>query len=207
MVKFVPLITMAAGLFSLSNLTATSARAADLKFADWTSVGDVEKSITSATLTTAKANNADGDIGNINLTGADPVDRDSLNSSFGLFSAPLGSTATEGSGIYTDLIIGAGDVLRFDWLGFNVDPTDRLFAAINGNTFDLNGSVFSYTFPTPGTFRVGVGVVDQGNALQSSVLVISNADLTKAQAVPSPALLPAMIGFGLSLIRKRRSIG
>jgi hypothetical protein len=46
MVKFVPLITMAAGLFSLSNLTATSARAADLKFADWTSVGDVEKSIT-----------------------------------------------------------------------------------------------------------------------------------------------------------------
>jgi hypothetical protein len=53
---------------------------------------------------------------------------------------------------------------------------------------------------------VGVGVVDQGNALQSSVLLISNADLTKAQAVPSPALLPAMVGFGLSLIRKRRSI-
>jgi hypothetical protein len=167
----------------------------------------VEKSITSATLTTAKDNNADGDIGNVNLTGKAPVDRDSLNSSFGLFSAPLGSTATEGSGIYTDLIIGAGDVFRFDWLGFNVDPADRLFAAINGNTFDLNGSVFSYTFPTPGTFRVGVGVVDQGNALQSSVLLISSADLTTAQAVPSPALLPAMIGFGLSLIRKRRSIG
>jgi hypothetical protein len=72
MVKFVPLITLAASLFALSNWTATSARAADLRFADWTSVGDVEKSITSATLTTAKDNNADGDIGNVNLTGKAP---------------------------------------------------------------------------------------------------------------------------------------
>jgi hypothetical protein len=207
MVKFVPLITLAAGLFTVSSLASHSARAADLRFTDWTSVGDVEKSITSATLTTAKANNADGDVSNLNLSGLAPVDRDSLNSSFGLFSGPLGSTATEGSGIYTDLTIGAGDVFRFDWLGFNVDPADRLFAAINGNTFDLNGSVFSYTFTTSGTFRVGVGVVDQVNTIKSSVLVISNADLTKVQTVPSPALLPAMIGFGLSLIRKRRSIG
>jgi hypothetical protein len=207
MVKFVPLITLTASLFTASSLASNSARAADLKFTDWTSVGDVGKSITSATLTTAKANNADGDSGNVNLAGEAPVDRNSLNSSFGLFSDPLGSTATEGSGIYTDLIIGVGDVFSFNWSAFNRDPSDRLFAAIDGKTFDLKGSAFSYTFATAGTVRVGMGVVDQGDAVKSSVLLISNADLSKAQAVPSPALLPAMIGFGLSLIRKRRSLG
>jgi hypothetical protein len=211
MFKFIPSITVAAGVITaLSGFSATSAQAARLDLSTWDSVGDVDKSINSAILTNAAVNNADLDISNLNLTGAAPVNPGLLDSSLGLFIDPLGPTAQEGSSLYTDLIVGTDDILSFNWSAFNLDPDDRLFAAIGGRTFNLTGSgpsSFSYTFTTAGTFRVGVGVVDQKDFVNSSVLSITNAQLTPAVAIPSPALLPGMIGFGLSLIRKRRSVG
>jgi hypothetical protein len=206
MLKLIPSISVAAALFALSSLGATSAQAASLDFNGWDSIGDVTKSINSATLTNAAVDGSD-DIGNQNLTGAAPVNPGSLNSNLGLFSDPLDSTAKEGSALYTELTVAANDVFTFNWSVFNLalDPKDRLFAAIGGKTFDLTGSAFSYTFATAGIVRVGVGVVDRVDNLNSSVLTITDANLSNATAVPSPALLPGMIGFGLSLIRKRRS--
>jgi hypothetical protein len=222
MFKFIPSITVAAGLFTLSILGATSAQAASLKLSTWTSAGDVTKNINSAIITNANANQLDDATASapttpviVNMSSINPLNPGPLETDLGLSVGALVGSAQQGSGIYTDLTVGAGDVFSFDWSIFEVPsldstppPTDRIFAAINGAIFDLTGSdPFSYTFGTAGTFRVGVGVVDQEDILNSSVLSISNADLTKTQAVPSPALLPAMIGFGLSLIRKRRSIG
>jgi hypothetical protein len=204
MLKFIPSISVAAALFTVSSLGATSAQAANLNFNNWSSMGDVTKSINSATLTNAAADGSD-DASNLNKTGADPVNPGLLDSSLGLFRDELDSTAQEGSDLYTDLIVGVDDVFTFKWSVLNLDPNDRLFAAIDGKTFDLKGSAFSYTFATAGIFRVGVGVVDQNDFVNSSVLTITDASLSKATAVPSPALLPGMIGFGLSLMRKRRS--
>jgi hypothetical protein len=208
MVKFVPSIAVAVGLIALSELVATSAQAASLDFTDWTTAGDVSKGIGSATITNAKANNKDSDSSNLNFSFTNPLFPRELAEILGLPIDAPGSSAKEGSGIYTDLTVGAGDVFSFNWSAFNADPRDRLFAAIGSNTFDLTDSTvpYTYTFTSAGTFRVGAWVIDQDDAVKSSVLLISNADLTTAQAVPSPALLPAMVGFGLSLIRKRRSI-
>jgi hypothetical protein len=207
MVKFVPSIAVAVGMIALSELVATSAQAASLDFTDWTTAGDVSKGIGSATITNAKANNTD-DSSNLNFSFTNPLFPSELAAILGLPIDALGSSAKEGSGIYTDLTVGAGDVFSFNWSAFNADPRDRLFAAIGSNTFDLTDSTvpYTYTFTSAGTFRVGAWVIDQDDAVKSSVLLISNADLTTAQAVPSPALLPGLIGFGLSLIRKRRSI-
>jgi hypothetical protein len=208
MFKFISSITVAAGMVALSGLAASSAQAASLDFTGWTPAGDVTKSLSSATITNADNDGLD-DSSNINLSGTDPLGPGDLEDSLGLSTGGLGSSAQEGSGIYTDLTVGAGDLFSFDWSIDNLDSADRISAAINGNIFDLVGLVgssysFSHSFATAGTFRVGVGVVDQDNSVNSSKLTISNAQLTPAAAIPTPAMLPGMIGFGLSLIRKRR---
>jgi hypothetical protein len=123
MFKFIPSISIAAGLFALSSLGATSAQAASLDLGSWSSVGDVTKSISSAILTNAADDGSD-DANNLNLTGAAPVNPGLLDSSLGLFIDPLGSTAQEGSGLYTDLIVGTDDIFSFDWSAFNLDPDD-----------------------------------------------------------------------------------
>jgi hypothetical protein len=215
MFKFIPSTTVAVGLFTLSSLGATSAQAASLNLSTWTSAGDVIKGINSASITNANANQLDDATASapttpvpFNLSGTNPLAPGQLEMDLGLAPGALGGSAQEGSGIYTDLTVGAGDVFSFDWSSLVFDTDDRIFAAIGGTVINLvSPSPFSYTFTSAGPVRVGVGIVDQGDALNSSALSISNADLTPAQAVPSPALLPAMIGFGLSLIRKRRSIG
>lgn len=209
MFKFIPSISMVAGLLAVSSLGATSAQAASLNLSTWTAVGDASNDGFSAKITNAKANNADSDLSNLNFSGTNPIAPGSLEASLGLATGALGGSAQEGSGLYTDLLVGAGDIFSFNWSPFAFDTDDRIFATINGAIIDLTGpgtSFSSNSFTTTGTIRVGFGVIDQKDVLASSALAISNVDLTPATtAIPTPALLPGMIGFGLSLIRKRRS--
>ncbi len=215
MLKFIPSITVAAGLFALSGLASTSAQAASLNLSTWTPVGDVTRSINSATITNANSDQLDDATEAapttpviINVSNINPIAPGSLETSLGLAEDSLGPRAQEGSGLHTNLTVGAGDIFSFNWSTFSLDSRDRFFAVINGTISDLSSpALFSHTFETAGTFRVGFGVVDQDEVLKSSVLAITNAELTPAAAIPSPALLPGMIGFGLSLIRKRRSVG
>ncbi len=75
------------------------------------------------------------------------------------------------------------------------------------NTFNLNSAFSNLTNSV--TFRiVGVGPTSaNGGALASTgTLRVDNVTINGdvATAVPTPALLPALIGFGASIVRKRK---
>jgi hypothetical protein len=110
-------------------------------------------------------------------------------------------TAFEGSAI--KLSVNNGDQLTFDF-GSLLDGDDYAFTVLNGVVSRLTAaSPFSQTFTSSGLF--GIGIVDIGETAGDSSLLLSNATFTPAAtAVPTPALLPGLIGLGLSAMRKRK---
>jgi len=68
---------------------------------------------------------------------------------------------------------------------------------------------YSYTFTTAGTYTLGLGVVDidpfSGPFIPGSVssgLFVSNGNITP---IPTPALLPGLVGMGIAAWRKRKN--
>lgn len=208
MLKPIPSLVLAASLLGAATLVMQPAQAASLDLSTWDIIGDGVKAPSTATITNAFSDGND-DLTNLNLSGSNPVNPvDSLEAALGLQAGDLGPAAQEGSGIYTTLLVGVGDVLSFNWAipVNNESSGNRAFAAIAGQIFDLDiapntSSPFSYTFNTSGSVRVGVGIVDLGDTLDSAQLQISNVDFTP---VPSPAMLPGLIGVGLGMLRKRK---
>jgi hypothetical protein len=110
--------------------------------------------------------------------------------------------ALEGSAL--QLSVNTGDQLTFDFSSLLVDADDYAFTVLNGAVTRLSGSgTLSQIFGSSGLFSIGI--VDLGDTAGDSSLSLSNATFTPtATAVPTPALLPGLVGLGLAAMRKRK---
>jgi len=213
--------SVSASLLGLGMLLA-SAPAQALDLTTWTSTGDVSAATNQSTITNAFLGD-DGAI-NFNVSPNTPVSTNALENFLGLAPGALGTTPQEGSAIKQTFTAQAGDQISFNWNFFTNEVTggfpDYAFVTVNSaiNTlatianattpsspfaFQTGVNAFSYTFNTAGTYTIGIGVVDDTDVATSSALQIGNASST-ATVVPTPALLPGLIGFGVAALRKRK---
>ena len=133
------------------------------------------------------------------------VSIDDLEGFLGLTLGTLPGWPVEGSAIYQDVTVQAGDVLTFKW-GFNTEEPrvdgfpDYAFLLVGSQPFELAsapGSTayapYTYTFAQAGLFRVGFGVVDDTDATGTSELYL---DAVELQSVPEPTTM-VLLGTGL----------
>jgi len=184
--------------------SAASAAAIDFGTSPWSNVGNVSTPTTGQATLNTTPNAYDNGFGDLDsFVGLDPNDY-ALNTPAG--SLDPADTAYEGSAFKTS--VNAGDTLSFNW-DFTLFGTDKdyAFTVYNGVKTDLatatgTGS-FSQTFSQPGNFSFGV--VDVGDYVGNSPLLISSADYGNATPIPTPALLPGLIGMGVAAWRKRKA--
>lgn len=197
-----------AGLASVGSVALTVPAHA-FSFGTWTPYGDVVQGGNTAVLTNVSASD---DLSGINVSGHEPFNffLSSFEADLGLMGGALGSDAIEGSAIRFSQVAQAGDSFSFSWVlsTLDVDNIDRAFVSIsdgvNETIFNLTGSPsFSHSFTDAGTYTIGIGVLDIDDSNGESLLALSNANYTAA-AVPTPALLPGLIGMGVAAFRKKR---
>lgn len=183
---------------------------------DFTATGDVTGLGDPVVELTNAFSNGSDDSTNFNLSGSDPVGIDELEGALGVQLGALDDNPTEGSAIITELLANAGDIFSFDWEFFTNDNLSADYAFVTvlfeanplAEVFKLAtaptaaSGKFSYSFANAGNYKIGIGIVDVGDATGSSGLTISNANV---EAIPTPALLPGLIGLGLGVVRKRKS--
>ncbi|GAB1539886.1 hypothetical protein NUACC21_25540 [Scytonema sp. NUACC21] len=199
---------VAFSLFSLGSFSiASPSFAASLDVGSWARSGDVSQTAGQATLTNASADGSD-DVINYNVSGNNPSGISNLETFLGVSQGTLGLDATEGSAIQTALNVIAGDTFSFDWnfTTFDTRSIDRAFVTIGNSVFNLDGTSgrFSRTFDTPGTYNIGIGVIDVDDFTNSSRLTLSNAN---QEPVPEPLTILGSLtalGFGASLRRRFR---
>lgn len=130
------------------------------------------------------------------------VSIDDLEGFLGVAMGTLTGDATEGSAVYQDLVVQAGDVLKFTW-GFTTadgDQADYAFLLV-GSQLGILGTAptstgyapSSYTFGQSGNVRVAFGLVDALDVVGDSELFLDGVEL---QPVPEPATM-ALLGTGL----------
>jgi hypothetical protein len=134
------------------------------------------------------------------------------------------NTAVEGSAIMQSFMVGAGDTLDFTYTFFTnegVNP-DYAFFAIDGVVTRFAGAADATTGSTPYSFETGssfgpthtfasaglvtvvFGVVEVGDFLGSSALLLREVTLTAPIPEPaSVASLAAGLSLGLVLLRRR----
>jgi hypothetical protein len=123
-----------------------------------------------------------------------------------------------GSAVAQTFFASAGTTLSFSW-GFTGTPApvfnDTAFIALNpsnglqklADTLSPSKSgSFSYLFPTSDTYSLRFGIVDVGDNSGVSQLQVSNLRVGSA-TIPTPALLPGLIGLGLRVLSKKRVEG
>lgn len=142
-----------------------------------------------------------------------------LGLSAGSLSSLGNGTATSGSAIKQIFAANAGDVVKFayNFIGTDYLPyNDFSFFSINSSLMKLADIAslatpdgaraggyknFSYTILTSGTYTLGFGVTNVLDNVASPSLLIDSS----ATAVPTPALLPGLIGLGMGVVRKRKA--
>jgi hypothetical protein len=197
------------GVVAIGSLAlAQPAQAASLNLTTWTKFGDVQTTAAQAQITNAFSSGVDDTPINRNISGNNPLLIDGLENSLALPLGTIGTDAFEGSAIQTTLTgVAAGDKFGFNWNFQTFDNLfiDRAFVTINNSVFNLTGTnPFSFTFTGAGNYRIAIGVVDVDDLVGSSILTVNNANFT---AVPTPALLPGLIAWGLrSSLKRRRSL-
>ena len=145
-----------------------------------------------------------------------------LGLTLGTLTSLSTGTPTEGSAISQTITGNAGDILSFDWnfLTNEGTPTSTsindfsfwslvniqggtVLASTQFPTFSSSPSVFneetgfntvSYELPSSGSFLLGFGVMDVGDTIVDSGLLIDNVTIT---GVPEPTSL-ALLGIGLA---------
>jgi hypothetical protein len=152
---------------------------------------------------------------------------------------PSGNTPFDGSGIKQTVSVNAGDKLTFQWnfltdeaigdstfndTGFvtivpSANPAQTLASTLSSGFISGDSSgfgmqtgfnTFSFTFPTSGTFTIGVGAVNVSDANVPSALLVDNFAITTTTVVPEPASITVlgagllgMLGYGL---RRRKPV-
>ncbi|HIK44195.1 MAG TPA: PTPA-CTERM sorting domain-containing protein [Leptolyngbyaceae cyanobacterium M65_K2018_010] len=125
-----------------------------------------------------------------------------------------------GSALKQSFTANAGDIISFtynfttsDYLPFNdfafttLSPLVEGLASVklvgntSGNTTSTGPRTFSWAIPTAGTYTLGFGVINVGDNLFGSTLVVDDVSSTP---IPTPALLPGLIGMGVAAWRKRQ---
>jgi hypothetical protein len=122
--------------------------------------------------------------------------------------------AYEGSVVNRSITVAAGDTLSFQWRYVTLDVVfqDPAFVAIGGQLFTLATlstapsapQTFSHTFASAGTFTLALGVVDTGDFVGDTELLVDNLQLA---AVPEPATWALWLGgaAALGVLRRRRA--
>ncbi|MFB2879592.1 S8 family serine peptidase [Aerosakkonemataceae cyanobacterium BLCC-F46] len=149
----------------------------------------------------------------------------SLNLSSGSLDALGNGNATEGSVIQRTVTVTAGAKLTFDWNFLTSEGTpsfynDFSFVAISSdtttdtistlantnNSFTPSSTIFpketgfgtfSYTFTNPGTYTIGVGVMDVADSGVNSAVLVDNFSLTDSEGNPLPGSHTVESGPGL----------
>jgi hypothetical protein len=105
--------------------------------------------------------------------------------------------------------INSGDVFSFNW-NFTSTDQDQAFVTIANNIQPLTGNngTYSYAFTSPGSYNIGIGVVDVDDSTGQSTLTLSDAQI---QAVPwetdTLPILGSTILFGIGVWAKRKYTG
>jgi hypothetical protein len=133
-----------------------------------------------------------------------------------------------GSAIKQTFTANAGDVLSFDWnfLTNEAPPSssnDFAFVVTLGSPTGLADTTatfipsvtifpsetgfqrFSRSLSAGGNYTLGLGIINVADGETQSALLIDNVTLTSdpTSNIPTPALLPGLIGMGLATLRKK----
>jgi len=160
-----------------------------------------------------------------NYTDYAPVVVSSLGVPGSAIAALGAGTPVNGTGISQSINVAAGDVLTFDWnfvtdeltedpmyndfAFFTISGSAYLLASRNSSTYDTTSppsgfegqtdwATETYTFPTAGTYTLGFGVFNVGDAGYNSALLLDSI------AVPEPASLSVLAAGALLVLRRRR---
>lgn len=143
----------------------------------------------------------------------------------GTLDALSGSDAFEGSAIKQTFTVEAGDVVSFDWNFLTNEGTpsdtfnDTAFLNVNGFTFELadTGSTFvdaagvdefseqtdtqtlTFAIANAGTYTIGFGVVDVGDAVVDSGLAIDNVAIQSFASIGTAESSSSSSDSGLTL--------
>lgn len=114
-----------------------------------------------------------------------------------------------GSTLYTILADKSG-IFKFDWSYFTTDvggPLYDPFVVINNiqtqltDNFGSSSQLGSYSqFVAAGT-QIGFGILTTDNILGSASVTVSDFEVA---AIPTPALLPGLVGLGVAALRKKQ---
>lgn len=203
-------------LLSCASLAiANSAQAAAFSNNSWNFVGNTNPAtnpVTSVTLT----NDIDADPS----AEIDPLTWQSILNGIGQFGTP-DDDSTSASMLWQTFDASAGDTLSFNWLfssqdtqqpdfGFfavsqslpNSLATDAIVSQLQvASGGPIANNPYTYTFGTTGTYTIGIGVSNWLDDDAVSTLTLSNINYT---AIPTPALLPGLVGVGIGVIRRQR---
>lgn len=197
---------------------------------DWSTLGDVGIRDGAAFLTTA-ATSGDDDLGTpFNFSGQEPVFASTIEDTLSFPAGSLdpdvdgGVFAQEGSLLYRNLSLQAGDVLSFTYNFFSNDAANDyafvLFDALRLEVTDLPRFAttdYGYAFTTgTQTFTsapaaetrvvsLAIGIVETTDFSGTSALLVDNVSVT---AIPEPSSFAALAGLatlGLAASRRRRA--
>jgi len=209
--KRTSLVLGVASVVGMTMLSASPSQAAVLNgnfssgFNGWSTLGNTNASTGAAVLTTGAS------------------DTSSIESFLGLASGTLsgiGTSPTFGSAIKQSFFATAGTVVSFDWL-FQANDylpfNDFSFVSLVPNGANLLSNVatvgdfgssglqsFSNTIGVTGNYTLGFGVLNAIDNGFNSSLTIDNVS-GNVTPVPTPALLPGLIGLGVGVLRKRKA--
>ncbi|ARV58146.1 hypothetical protein BZZ01_05405 [Nostocales cyanobacterium HT-58-2] len=204
--------------------------AVQVNFSSWQSFGDVTSRAGQANLTTNALQSDDfpQPDTSFNFSGTPAGEArptPNLQNFLGVTGTALdiGGVAFEGSAIKNTITAQAGDVFSFNYnfLTNETSKPDYAFFLVNNTVTKLaditnasnvsspfsketGNNSFTYTFSTPGTYNLALGVVDINDYNNTSALKVSNANL---QPVPEPLTILGSLtalGFGVGMRQRFR---
>lgn len=231
--------TLRFALLAAAALSAASAQAQitngdfSAGLTGWSSLGDVATRDGGAYLTNAALAFDDDEMGEgaLNFSGTEVVPASDIEMTLSFPAGEFdpdtegGTFALEGSLLYRDIVVQAGDVLSFSWSYFTNDEiNDYAFVLFDALSFDLTSGMsysqtteYGYSFTTgtqifmsapaseSRTVTFAVGVIDTSDFGSSSALMIDNVSIAPIPEPSAFAALAGLVGLGFAASRRRRA--